>query len=160
MQTLQTANQTLFLESYFEIPVTKLKLGAAPSIPSKAKNLISNLHCCIMCKNQQKKKKCQSCVVKKLQSSSSARIWSSSFFSFFTIESSIYYTSSAACRKACIHLAASSALLVPNCVTCIYHQWVCYQYQSLLLLNIPWQWCHIEMKMGSDLEFHYKKESW
>jgi hypothetical protein len=82
------------------------------------------------------------------------------FFSFFTIELSIYYTSSAASRKACIHLAASSALLVPNCVTCIYHQWVCYQYQSLLLLNIPWQWCHIKMKMGSDLEFHYKKKSW
>jgi hypothetical protein len=37
------------------------------------------------------------------------------FFSFFTIELSIYYTSSAASRKACIHLAASSALLVPNC---------------------------------------------
>jgi len=42
MQTLQTANQTLFLESYFEIPITKSKLGAAPTIHFKAKNLISN----------------------------------------------------------------------------------------------------------------------
>jgi hypothetical protein len=42
MQTLKTANETLFLESYFEIPVTKSKLDAAPRIHSKAKNLISN----------------------------------------------------------------------------------------------------------------------
>jgi hypothetical protein len=122
MQTLQTANQTLFLESYFEIPVTKSKLGAAPRIHSKAKKLDFKL---TLLYNVQKATKKEEMPELRSQKASVFFICKNLvflFFSFFTIEPSIYYTSSAACRKACIHLAASSALLVPNCVTCIYHQ--------------------------------------
>jgi hypothetical protein len=121
MQTIQTANQTLFLESYFEIPVTNRNWVQHQGFTPKQK-LDFKLTLLYNVQKATKKEEMPELCSQKASVFFVCKNLVFLFISFFTIESSIYYTSSAACRKACIHLAASSALLDPNCVTCIYHQ--------------------------------------